>query len=53
MAVYVDNTGVEKLGYVEFASNSSVNTLTFKAPFFQCLEGGKKTGNWCIGQNFE
>ena len=33
MAVDVDNTWVEKLGYVEFAINSLVNVSTSKAPF--------------------
>ena len=33
MAVDVDNIWVEKLGYVEFAINSLVNTLTSKTPF--------------------
>ena len=33
MAVDVDNTWVKKLGYVEFAINSSVNASTSKAPF--------------------
>ena len=33
MAVDVDNTLVEKLGYVEFAINSSVNVSTSKLPF--------------------
>ena len=33
MAVDEDNTWVEKLGYVEFAINSSVNASTSKAPF--------------------
>ena len=31
MAVYVDNTWVENLFYVEFAINSLVNVLTSKA----------------------
>ena len=33
MAVDIDNTWVENLGYVEFAINSMVNTSNSKAPF--------------------
>ena len=33
IAVDVDNTWVEKLGYIEFSINSLVNALTSKAPF--------------------
>ena len=33
IAVNVDNTWVEKLGYVEFTINSSVNASTSKVPF--------------------
>ena len=33
MAVDIENTWVEKLGYVEFTINSSVNILNSKAPF--------------------
>ena len=33
MAVDIDNTWLEKLSYVEFAINSSVNAATSKAPF--------------------
>ena len=33
MIVDINNTWVEKLGYVEFAINSLVNASTSKAPF--------------------
>ena len=33
MAVDIDNKWVDKLGFVEFAINSSVNASTSKAPF--------------------
>ena len=33
MAVDVDNTWVDKLGYIEFAINSLVNVSTSKATF--------------------
>ena len=33
MAIDIDNTWVEKLGYFEFAINSLVNASTSKAPF--------------------
>ena len=33
MAVDIDNTWVEKLGYVEFAINSLVNVSTSRSPF--------------------
>ena len=33
MTVDVDNTWVDKLGYIEFAINSLVNASTSKAPF--------------------
>ena len=33
MAVDIDNTWVEKLGYVEFAINSLVNLSTSTVPF--------------------
>ena len=33
MAVDIDNTWVEKLGYIEFAINSLVNAPTSKTPF--------------------
>ena len=33
IAVNVDNTWVEKLGYIEFAINSLVNVSTSKAQF--------------------
>ena len=33
MAIDIDNIWVEKLGYVGFAINSSVNASTSKAPF--------------------
>ena len=31
-AVDIDNTWVEKLGYIEFAINSSINASTSKVP---------------------
>ena len=32
-AIDVDNIWVEKLGYIEFIINSSINASTSKAPF--------------------
>ena len=33
MAIDIDNKWVDKLGFVEFAINSSVNVSTSRAPF--------------------